>query len=273
MSSAAVEVARSYYDSDDADQFYSAVWGGEDIHIGIYRSRLEPIAVASRRTVQEMAQRIPDLERGQRVVDLGSGYCGAARYLAREHGLRVDAVNLSEVENRRARELNQAAGLRDRIQVVDGSFETLPFEDGLFDLAWSQDAILHSERREQVLHEAHRVLRAGGHMVLTDPMQSDDCPPGVLQPILDRIHLGSLGSPRFYQAAAEKVGLVLDDYTDLTPQLVNHYRRVPGETEARRPHPPVGAAHLERMRPGLRHPIEGGEAGHLAWGIFLFRKP
>ena len=29
-----VRTTERYYDSSDADRFYAAVWGGEDIHIG-----------------------------------------------------------------------------------------------------------------------------------------------------------------------------------------------------------------------------------------------
>jgi sarcosine/dimethylglycine N-methyltransferase len=49
MSEAAegIAVARDYYDSDEADGFYSAIWGGEDIHIGIYEAT-DDIRAASR---------------------------------------------------------------------------------------------------------------------------------------------------------------------------------------------------------------------------------
>ncbi|HCE41422.1 MAG TPA: SAM-dependent methyltransferase, partial [Alcanivorax sp.] len=46
----AVNTARDYYNSDDADQFYARVWGGEDIHVGLYENDEEPIFDASRRT-------------------------------------------------------------------------------------------------------------------------------------------------------------------------------------------------------------------------------
>src|SRR5690606_36140771 len=36
-----VQTARDYYNSDDADNFYFHVWGGEDIHIGLYESENE----------------------------------------------------------------------------------------------------------------------------------------------------------------------------------------------------------------------------------------
>jgi hypothetical protein len=40
---AATQTARDYYNSADADTFYFQVWGGEDIHVGLYAREGEPI--------------------------------------------------------------------------------------------------------------------------------------------------------------------------------------------------------------------------------------
>lgn len=272
--SAAVQTARDYYDSDDADRFYRAIWGGEDIHIGLYDSSEDGIFEASRRTVVKIASLLGTLDETTRVLDIGSGYGGAARFLAHTYKCQITALNLSAVENARARELNAAQGLSDHIEVVGGSFETIPYPEASFDVVWSQDAILHSGFREKVLAEVVRVLKPGGHFVFTDPMQADDCPPGVLQPILERIHLESLGSPAFYQQTAASLGLIQQAYIEYTPQLVMHYTRVLQETERQVDTllAQVSLGYIERMKKGLRRWIEGGEAGHLAWGIFHFRK-
>jgi sarcosine/dimethylglycine N-methyltransferase len=274
--STAVHTAREYYNSEDADNFYSIIWGGEDIHIGWYRSDDEPIRDASRRTVEQMADRIAgNLTAGSRVLDLGAGYGGAARYLTRRFGCHVTALNLSEAENDRNRALNIAEGLDERIDVVDGSFEDIPYDDASFDVVWSQDAILHSGDRPRVLSETARVLRADGDFIFTDPMQSDDCPEGVLEPILDRIHLETLGSPDFYRAEAKALGMELVTFVDATEQLRRHYSRVLEETTAREAEitDSISPEYIERMKAGLGHWIEGGRRGHLAWGIFHFRKP
>lgn len=269
----AVAVARDYYDSDDADTFYATIWGGEDIHVGLYESDDESIADASHRTVRRLAERLGPLSPDTRVLDIGAGYGGAVRHLAREFGCQATALNLSEVENERNRELNREQGLDDRIDVVDGNFEELPLDDDSFDVVWSQDAFLHSGRRKQVLAEAARVMKPGAQLVFTDPMQSDDCPEGSLQPILDRLHLTSLASPAFYRSAAKDVGLEEVGFEDLTHQLVNHYSRVLAATEAneaeltRR----ISAEYIERMKAGLRHWVDGGREGRLAWGVFHFR--
>ncbi len=269
-----VETARDYYNSEDADNFYFHIWGGEDIHIGLYENRGESIAEASRRTVELMASLARGLGPESRVLDIGSGYGGAARLLASGSGCHVVALNLSEKENARNREMNREQGLNERIEVVDGSFESIPYDDAAFDLVWSQDAILHSGERNQVISEVARVLRPGGEFIFTDPMQADDCPPGVLAPVLERIHLDSLGSVAFYRSAAARHGLTEIEVIGMTDNLVTHYSRVRDELERARDTlgGKVSDGYIDRMIKGLGHWVDAGSKGYLNWGILHFRK-
>lgn len=269
-----VQAAREYYNSEDADNFYYHIWGGEDIHIGLYEQAGEDIATASHRTVQQMAALLPALNPDTRVLDIGAGYGGAARYLAKTYGCPVTALNLSETENERNRAMNRDAGLDHLIEVLDASFEDIPSEDSSVDVVWSQDAILHSGHRERVIVEVARVLTSGGDFIFTDPMQTDDCPEGVLQPVLDRIHLDSLGSLRFYRQAAERCGLRLVTIVDHSEQLPRHYGRVRQVLNARQSELTnnVSKAYIERMLTGLSHWVEAGEKGYLVWGILHFKK-
>ena len=272
--SATANTARDYYNSADADNFYFLIWGGEDIHIGLYAAPDEAISAASRRTVESLAAQLEPISKHTRVLDLGSGFGGAARYLASTYGVQVTALNLSEVENERHRQLNHQAGLSDRIEVIDGNFEDIPGDDAQYDIVWSQDALLHSGKRAQVLREVDRVLRPGGQFIFTDPMQADDCPEGVLQPILDRIHLDSFGSPGFYRTLAKELGWRDLGFREQTRHLVTHYRRV-GEETAKAGGGLVGkisAQYIERMQKGLGHWVEGGRAGYLVWGAMHFAK-
>ncbi|KUO59803.1 MAG: methyltransferase [Alphaproteobacteria bacterium BRH_c36] len=269
-----VQTARDYYNSDDADNFYLQIWGGEDIHIGLYASEREDIATASRRTVEKLADRLPKLTEGSRVLDIGSGYGGAARYLANRFGCNVVALNLAEKENTRNRELCAVAGLTHLVEVVDGSFEQIPLEDASVDAVWSQDAILHSGRREQVIAEVARVLKPGGDFVFTDPMESGNCGRADLMPVLERIHLESLGSPEFYHRTAHANGLELVAWEEKTPQLIRHYRHVREELSAQRANlkGKVSEDYIERMLTGLGNWVTAGEKGCLAWGFLHFRK-
>ena len=69
----ATKTARDYYNSEDADLFYAQVWGGEDIHIGLYQQPDESIFDASRRTVEHMASRPRRPGAQTRVLDIGRG--------------------------------------------------------------------------------------------------------------------------------------------------------------------------------------------------------
>jgi len=270
----AVDKAQEYYNSDDADNFYFTIWGGEDIHVGLYNSEDEPIFDASRRTIERMASKISNLDKDSKILDIGAGYGGAARYLAKKYGCQVVALNLSEVENERDRKMNEDQSLDHLITVVEGSFEEIPYPDFSFDVVWSQDAILHSGNREQVIKEVSRVLKSGGDFVFTDPMQTDDCPEGVLQPILDRIHLETLGSPGFYRESAKKYGMKEVEFEEHASQLPIHYGRVLKETEGQEDElsKVVSPNYINNMKQGLNHWVSGGNNGYLTWGIFHLRK-
>ncbi|MEN8215162.1 MAG: methyltransferase domain-containing protein [Pseudomonadota bacterium] len=271
--STTVETARTYYNSDDADNFYATIWGGEDIHIGLYEKEDDSIFEASHRTVQKIASLLT-LNESTKVLDIGAGYGGTARYLAKTSGCQVDCLNLSEIQNQRNRQLNQEQGLADKLGVIDGNFEAIPSEDQQYDVVLSQDAILHSGNRRKVLEEVDRVMKPGGEFIFTDPMQSDDCPEGVLQPVLDRIHLDSMGSLGFYSQTADNLGFEKIQVIEMTEQLVNHYSHVLQEVEARNDDilKVCSQDYIERMKVGLNHWIESGKKGYLAWGILHFRK-
>lgn len=269
------EVTETYYDSDDADTFYSTVWGGEDLHIGLYDDTSD-IREASVATVDRMAAMLPALDASSKVLDIGAGYGGSMRRIVKATGCQATCLNISEAQNDTNRHKNRRADLADSIRVVHGVFEDIPEPDASYDVVWSQDAILHSDERAGVLAEVSRVLKPGSHFVFTDPMQADDVPDGVLQPVYDRLQLNSLGSPRFYREAAQALGLEVLAQEDMTVHLRNHYDRVREDLIANYDKlrtSGASAEYLDKMIVGLEHWVKAADAGHLAWGIQLFRKP
>ncbi|NJM35384.1 MAG: methyltransferase domain-containing protein [Rhodomicrobium sp.] len=269
------QTAEDYYDSEDANSFYSLIWGGEDLHIGCYEETKD-IKAASTLTVDRMAELLDGLGAETRIVDIGAGYGGSARRLAASYGCEVRCLNISEAQNDVNRYKNRRAGLQDRIAVIHGSFEAIPEPDGSADLVWSHDALLHSGRRETVLEEVFRVLRPGGEFIFTDPMQADNVPDGALQPVYDRLDLTSLGSFAFYREAAEKLGFEVVDQIEMTGNLRTHYDRVRQELLARYDElieSGASKSYLDKMLIGLENWVKAADNGYLAWGIQRFRKP
>lgn len=266
------DITKNYYNSTDADIFYHEIWGGEDIHIGIYDST-DDIKVASRLTVEEMTKKIK-ISSESNALDLGSGYGGTARYLAQKYDCHVTAFNLSDVENKRHLQKNQGQKFEKNIEVVQGNFEKLSFKPESFDIVWSQDAFLHTDKKQAVLEEVYRVLKPGGSFIFTDPMQSDNCPDNVLGPILERIHLKEMGSPHFYKEHCRDIGFSSIQYMDLSEQLPKHYQHVLTQIINRQEElaTKISSDYLKKMKFGLELWVKGGLNGHLAWGIFSVTK-
>jgi ubiquinone/menaquinone biosynthesis C-methylase UbiE len=221
-----------------------------------------------------MASMLDHLTEKSKILDLGAGYGGSARHLARSAGCQVICLNISDVQNERNRQLCQEQGLADKVTVKHGSFESIPCEDKTIDVVWSQDAFLHSGNREVVLREIYRVLEPQGQVIFTDPMQADDCPPGVLQPVYDRLSLNSLGSFAYYRRELSALGFADKKCVNLTDQLRNHYARVGEELKKRAAtlRGNISQQYLDKMLLGLENWVSAADTGYLAWGILHFQR-
>ena len=269
----AVDKAGEYYNSTPADEFYFKIWGGDHIHVGIYNHSKESIKDASPRIVQMMGSKLK-LNTDTKLLDLGSGYGGAARYLAKNFGCHVTCLNLSSNQNERNRALNKKNDLDGLITVVEGNFEDIPFPENSFDVAWSQDAIVHSADRKLVVQEVVRVLNDKGEFIFTDLMQTYDCPNNILKPIIDRIQLDSMGSFGFYIEQGRKLGVKQIEIQNLSEHLTTHYQRVMEETQDRYDEmvESCGKEYIDKMIEGLKHWVEAGKNNYLSWGIVHMNK-
>lgn len=110
-----------------------------------------------------------DLQPGEHVVDLGSGAGIDAILAARRVGPegRVTGVDLLPEMCERARRHAELAGV-DNVVFVESEIEALPVADASVDVVISNGVVSLSARKARVLAEAHRVLRPGGRICLSD---------------------------------------------------------------------------------------------------------
>ncbi len=101
-----------------------------------------------------------------RVLDVGAGIGGPARFLAARYGARVTALDATQRFCAVAELLTRGAGLADRVQVVHGDARRMPFADGEFDLVWTQAMMQNVADKGQLIAELARVLAPGGRLAL-----------------------------------------------------------------------------------------------------------
>jgi SAM-dependent methyltransferase len=113
------------------------------------------------------------LDPSTRVLDLGCGIGGPARYLAATFGCKVTGVDLSPGFIDAATYLTARCGLSDRVTLQIADALHLPFEDAAFDTVFLQHVAMNIEDRSALYAEVRRSLTPGGRFVTYDLMLRD----------------------------------------------------------------------------------------------------
>jgi ubiquinone/menaquinone biosynthesis C-methylase UbiE len=105
-----------------------------------------------------------------RALDVGTGFGRNAVFLARHlaKGSHVWSVDPSEGSLKRGGEAVMAAGLGDRVTMLSGLAEGLPFVDDAFDVTVAVMIFHHLVDLAPALREMARVTRLGGKLLLAD---------------------------------------------------------------------------------------------------------
>lgn len=181
------------------------------------------------------------LAAGDAVLDLGSGFGGAGRYLHEKCGCEVVGVELQEAVAGIAETVNvrynAQCGVR-AVATVVGDF----LEVGLhreFDHALSLLAVLHVAlaQRDRLFQKLNGVLKPGGSVYIEDFFQSGDLT-AKEKLDLDRIvSCPGLPTQREYVLALERAGFSVEfeDVTGLWTDFVAARAQAYGKTEAPSP--------------------------------------
>lgn len=212
---------------------------------------------------------------GQRLLDIGSGIGGPARMLARDFGVEVTAVDLTEAFCRTAAELSALLPEAPAPGFVCADATRLPFPADRFDVVWTQHAAMNIPDKSALYRECLRVCRPGGRFLVYDVVEGPAGDPYFPTP------WASTPSGSFLIDAAELRRLVLAAgfreraFRDLTAAAVawNRERQARmAETEAQ----PALGTHL-LMGPEFPRMVanigRGLEEGRLGLAMGLFEKP
>jgi demethylmenaquinone methyltransferase / 2-methoxy-6-polyprenyl-1,4-benzoquinol methylase len=154
-----------------------------------------------------------------RVLDVATGTAAVAIGLARRHGCRVVGLDQSPEMLAEGRARVERAGLGDRIELVEGRAEQLPFADGSFDALTFTYLLRYVDDPAAAIAELARVVRPGG----TIGSLEFGVPPGALPRAAWNLYVG-VGLPlagRLVAPGWHEVGRFLG------PSIRSFYRRFP----------------------------------------------
>lgn len=184
----------------DREMFYSC---------GYFPTGSETLEAAQIAKCRLIAAKL-DLRPGQRVLDIGSGWGGMARYLARAADVEVLGVTLSREQYAHAVERTEAEGLSDRVRFALKDYRKV---DGPFDRIVSVGMFEHvgAHHYPEFFAKVRDLLAPEGVMLLHSIGKMS--PPGVASPWLRKYIFPGAYSPALSEVfpATEANGLWVTD--------------------------------------------------------------
>ena len=152
------EVTQKLLDSDQYSTTsilnYESVYGEDFVSPGGYGMAME--------LIEQLA-----LNPGRRVLDVGCGLGGSAFLMAREFGLIVDGIDLSQNMLDIAKVKLAAHGLREFVTLEHGDCLELDRPEH-YDAIYSRDVFLHIKDKNRLFSVLYRLLKNGGKLLFTD---------------------------------------------------------------------------------------------------------
>jgi tocopherol O-methyltransferase len=202
---------------DELDPFYRDLWG-QHVHHGLWLRGDETPEEAVRKMVELVVQKA-DLRKGERVIDIGSGYGASARLLAENYDAAVTAVTMSAVQFAFA----QNTPPQPAVTYILGNWYSLEFAPDSFDLAIAIESGEHMPDKVEFARRAFRVLRSGGRFVLCAWLSAERVSQWqadfLMKPICSEGRVPNLATAKEYIDAAMEAGFHPTDSQDLTDRV------------------------------------------------------
>jgi MPBQ/MSBQ methyltransferase len=161
----------------------------------------------------ELARRAA-LTPGLKVLDIGCGLGGSARYLVSEYGCHVTGIDLTKEYVDAASAIAELVGMKNLITFHQASALDLPFPDGSFDVVWTEHVQMNVADKRAFYRQIARVLTPHGRLLFHDVFQG---PGGALHypvPWAEDASISVLETPETVRNILEGLGFSVLDWED-----------------------------------------------------------
>ncbi len=141
------------------------------LHYGYWTPDTTTLEEALRNTNKVLAARAR-IGKTDCVLDAGCGVGGSSLYLARTVGCRVLGITLSRKQVEMASAHAARLGVSHLARFELRNYCHTGLEPESFDVVWAVESVCQANDKKAFTEEAHRLLRAGGRLVMADYFQA-----------------------------------------------------------------------------------------------------
>ena len=182
------------------------------------------------------------LQPHHKVLDVGCGLGGSARYIANEYGCSVVGIDLTDEYVDVAKKLTEFVKLSDKVSFKQGSAIELPFPSENFDIVWTEHTQMNISDKEKFYGEMSRVLKPKGRLVFHDIFFGDTSSPYYPTPWAEHDSLSSLCTQEEAKSAIQQSNFVIKEWNDKSEQSLEFFKEAIKKTE--KSGPPLLGFHL-----------------------------
>jgi len=215
-----------------------------------------------------------NLPAGARVLDVGSGLGGVARYLAAECGCRVTGIDLTPEYVHVARMLTERTDLADNVDFHIGSALDLPWPDASFDAAVTFHVAMNIHDRPRLYKEVARVIRPGSVFAIYDVMKGSKEGMTFPVPWAETAETSFLVTRKTMRNLLEQAGFEIIHDEDRREVGLEHHKARLAKLSAASGPPPLGMHLLQGETASLksRNMMNMLEANQITLGVIIARR-
>jgi ubiquinone/menaquinone biosynthesis C-methylase UbiE len=174
---------------------------------------------------------LAQLQPHQKVLDVGCGLGGSARYISNEYGCSVVGIDLTDEYVDVANKLTEFVKLTDKVSFKQGSALELPFPSENFDIVWTEHTQMNIADKEKFYGEMSRVLKPKGRLVFHDVFFGITSTPYYPTPWAEYESISSLCTQEEAKTAIQKSNLEVSEWVDKSEQSLEFFKEVLKKTE------------------------------------------
>jgi SAM-dependent methyltransferase len=222
MSDPFSDVARHYGEAGIGERILSAL-ASEGVDI-------ENLTTAALATIDQFHTRGLSATREQadavapssamRVLDIGCGVGGPARFLAETYGCRVTGIDLTPEYVEVAQMLSRRCRLDHLTAFKQANALHLPFTDAAFDLAWCQNVSMNIPDKHALYAEIFRVLKPGGKFAAVEIIAGERGEPLFPLPWAREPSISFVASANEMRSSLDAAGFRIQAWRDTTSDAV-----------------------------------------------------
>lgn len=263
--------APSFDETRKSQEIYRNLWGGDDLHVGIYKDEDLSPAEAARVTTDRMIRLLPRIKRASRILILQSGFGTAARYIAVEHNCKIDCLNDDEVQNAFNQAQIDEMDLTKRVKVELGDVDYMPYAPNTFDMVIAQDSFSITARKGQMFRAIHRVMKPEGRLIFSAIMRNEKT---TADERIEALPVTELITAEEYEQSAKR-GFFQQIYDlDLSQNLGIHFRKLTESLKENKANLVADSdeGFVEQRIKTCEAFQQLAEEGQLSWGILMYQK-